>query len=292
MGAPELPGWPTRDDSSHKGDFGRVTIVGGSRGMAGSVLLSGQAALRGGSGLVTVATIGRVADLLALAEPPLLTRPLPSDDDGLIGVAQVSGLSLGHADAVACGPGLGQSDRLERLVRELVRTVPQPLVLDADALNLVAREPAMLSGRVGPTVLTPHPGEFSRLTGRPIADVQKNRRGLAEEFAGRFGVVVVLKGEGTIVTDGDRTARNATGNVGMATAGTGDVLTGLVASLLGQGMAAWPAARLAVHLHGRAGDLGAEEVGTASLTATVLRDRLAPAIVEHRRQTAAASASP
>jgi NAD(P)H-hydrate epimerase len=214
--------------------------------------------------------------IVAMANPCYLTAALPQDLDGRIaGHAEADLLRLADAnDVIAVGPGLGRSAALTGLLNVLVARVHKPLVLDADGINAFAGRAEHLGGRSAPLILTPHPGEFARLIGTDIPSVQANRQHLAVRFATEHGVVLVLKGHGTLVTDGRRLYRNPTGNPGMATGGTGDVLTGLIAALLGQGLDAFAAAQLGVHLHGLAGDLARDDVGEASLIATDLLDSL------------------
>ncbi len=273
-----VPALPIRPVDGHKGTFGRVFILAGSRGMSGAACLAGQAALRGGSGLVFLAVPAGILSIVAGYEPSYLTLPLPEDADGRIGQGAKEQLQtpLQQADVIACGPGLGQSDDLASLMAWLYTSVPQSLVLDADALNLLAKTPEILSeqpqdetGNV-PRILTPHPGEFGRLIGRPVSEIEQNRESFAAEFAEKHGVVLVLKGRHTIITDGERMAQNTTGNSGLATGGSGDVLTGLIASLLGQGLSAFDAAHLGVHLHGLAAELAARELSEAGLISSDL----------------------
>jgi NAD(P)H-hydrate epimerase len=174
---------------------------------------------------------------------------------------------------LACGPGLGQAPGVARALAPLLSRTDKPCVLDADGLNAFAGRTEVFRRR-GPLVITPHPGEFARLLGTTAAAVQADREALAARFAASFGVVVVLKGHDTVVTDGRRVSRNPTGNPGMATGGTGDVLTGLLAALLGQGVEPFAAAQLAVYLHGLAGDLARDQLGEPSLVATDLLDYL------------------
>jgi len=263
----ELPRLPPRRADAHKGDFGTVLIVGGSRGMAGAAALAGMAALRGGAGLVRLAVPDPILDTVAGFEPSYMTVPLPSDEAGRIAAEAFDRIveSAERATAVACGPGLGRSAALDRLVARLYGEIARPMVFDADALNALAAAPESLNRSAGPRVLTPHPGEFARLIGEKLDD--EARREAAVQWAARRGVVLVLKGHRTLITDGPRRAVNATGNPGMATGGTGDVLTGLIAALMAQGLAAFDAARLGAHLHGLAGDLAAKRLGQVSLTA-------------------------
>lgn len=267
-----LPALPERPASGHKGTFGRVLIVAGSRGMSGAAALSGLGALRGGAGLVYVAVPDAILPIVASIEPSYLTVPLPSDDEGRAthGVKAAIHERIDDMDAVAIGPGLGRSDTLDDLVAWDFMKIEQPVVFDADALNAIADHPEVLGRHAGSRILTPHPGEFARLTKTSIEEVEANRRDLAIEFAARHGIVLVLKGAGTIITDGDRIAVNTTGNSGLATGGTGDVLTGLVTALLAQRLEPFDAARLGVHLHGLGADLAAAELTEAAMIASDL----------------------
>ncbi|MBC7820577.1 MAG: NAD(P)H-hydrate dehydratase [Planctomycetaceae bacterium] len=278
-----LPSPPTRPAAAHKGTFGRVLVIGGSRGMSGAPSLAGLGALRGGAGLVYVAVPSEILPIVAAIEPSYLTIPLATDEehgclsaDGLTGLRQ----ACDGKDAIALGPGLGTSRGVTTIVTTLFAELPQPMVVDADALNVLAANggvgnPAL--NAAGPRILTPHPGEFARLIGRDIATVQSQRANLAAEFAAAHGVIVLLKGQGTVITDGDRAAVNRTGNPGMATGGSGDVLTGLIAALLAQGMQPFEAALLGAHLHGLAGDLAATELSQPGLIASDLPRFLATA---------------
>ncbi|MBW3541649.1 MAG: NAD(P)H-hydrate dehydratase [Planctomycetes bacterium] len=274
----DLPAPPVRPNDAHKGTFGRVLVVGGCRGMSGAVCLAGLGALRGGAGLVFLAVPEPILDIVASVEPSYLTIPLPCDAAGCLAHASVL-RTLKMADeysAVAVGPGLGPFDAGSDIVRRLYTEAHVPLVLDADGLNALSQMRDLLDripetdGRRAVRVLTPHPGEFGRLIDRSAAEVQKDRENLATAFARENGVIVVLKGHRTLVTDGRCLYENHTGNHGMATGGTGDVLTGLMAALLAQGMPAFDAARLAVWLHGTAGDIAAEELSHPALIASDL----------------------
>ncbi len=263
----ELPQLPPRRADAHKGDFGTALIVGGSRGMAGAPALAGMAALRGGAGLVRVAVPEVILDTVAGFEPSYMTIPLQSDAAGQIAAAAFDRIdeAAEKATVIACGPGLGRSLDLDRLVVRLYQEITKPMLFDADALNALATQPDLLSKPGGLRILTPHPGEFARLVGKKLEGDARNEA--AVELAGRCGIVIVLKGHHTLVTDGRRRAFNATGNPGMATGGSGDVLTGLITSLWCQRLEPFDAARLGVHLHGLAGDLAAEEIGQVSLIA-------------------------
>lgn len=271
-----VPVLPPRSADSNKGTFGRALVVAGSRGMSGAAVLSGGAALRGGAGLVYLAVPDSLLAIVATANPCYLTAPLPQDEHGRISraaEAEIRRLAT-TCDVVALGPGLGRSPDLDALVPALLEALRVPVVLDADGLNAIAGRADCLRRRPAPTVLTPHPGEFARLTGLDIPAVQANRQPTAVRFAAEHGVVLLLKGHGTIVTDGRRVYVNATGNPGMATGGTGDVLTGLIAALLAQGLEAFEAAQLGAHRHGLAGDLARAERGETGLIASDLLDFL------------------
>jgi ADP-dependent NAD(P)H-hydrate dehydratase len=265
----ELPRLAARAPDSHKGTFGRVLVLAGSRGMSGAAALTGTAALRGGAGLVRVATAQGVSAAVAGHEPSYLTWPLPEDADGMIGTAALPELlELAQAnDVLAVGPGLGQSPAVCQVVRTLIASARKPVVLDADGIFAIRDQ---LGEIAPPLVLTPHPGEFARLVGATTAAVQADRTAAAVRFARDYRVVLVLKGHHTVVSDGDAVYVNQTGNPGMATGGSGDVLTGVVAALLAQGMRSFDAAVLGVFVHGRAGDLAARELGELSLIASDL----------------------
>jgi len=280
-----LPRLAPRSPVSHKGHYGLVLVVGGSQGMAGAAALAGMAALRGGAGLVRLAVPDVCLDTVARFEPSYMTTPLPSDRAGRIARdAQAKIVRLAEAaTVVALGPGLGRSLGLDVLVSELYARLTVPVVVDADALNALSARRDVLGRPGGPRVLTPHPGEFVRLLGRDRVPARE-RDLAAADLAERCGVVVVLKGHKTLVTDGRQRAVNRTGNPGMATGGSGDVLTGLVAALACQNLTPYEAARLGVYLHGLAGDLAAAELGQESMIASDLIRYLPAALVQYRRQ--------
>jgi ADP-dependent NAD(P)H-hydrate dehydratase len=272
-----------RAADSHKGDFGRVLIIGGSRGMAGAAALAGLATLRSGAGLVTVATPASVHATVASYSPCYMTVPLVEDDDGVADFANIVDFTAARNayDVWAVGPGLGRSAGVIELVAQLYRDIPRPMVVDADGLNALAaareRNTRLLDKPAGPRVLTPHPGEFARLAGAKASGSAEQRAALVAELCRRDSsgsTIVLLKGHGTVICDGRRFAVNQTGNPGMATGGTGDCLTGIVAGLLAQKLDAFDAARLAAHVHGTAGDLAARELSQISLVASDLIDYL------------------
>lgn len=261
---------PVRSADAHKGDVGRVLLAGGSRGMAGSISLSARAALRTGSGLVTVAVPDAVLATVASFDPCLMTIGLPCDASGQVGEGAVDELqrSVDKMNAIGCGPGLRQSSAASQLV-QMVAGLEIPKVLDADALNALAGIERWQEMVTSPAILTPHPGEFRRLAKLDSWD-REEQKARAQAIAAESGAIIVLKGNKTFITDGSRTYTNPTGNPGMASGGTGDVLTGMATSLLGQGMEPWQAACLAVYAHGRAGDMVAVEKSEMGLIATDL----------------------
>lgn len=245
--------------------------------MAGAVGLAGMAALRGGGGLVYVACPESIVPTVASYEPCYITIPLTGRADDW------SQVVLHHrVDVIAIGPGMGQDPDLKGFVRRVLKDAQSPIVVDADGLNLLADNLEVLKSRTAPTILTPHPGEFSRLSGLSTEQIAADRVGAASKFAREHDIVLVLKGAGTIVADANRHAINQTGNPGMATGGTGDVLTGLTAALVAQGLAAWEAARLAVHLHGLAGDVAAGRKTEVSLIARDVVEALPDAFAAYK----------
>ncbi len=278
------PRLPDRPPDAHKGHFGLAVVIGGSQGMAGAAALAGMAALRGGAGLVRLAVPDVCLDVVAGFEPSCMTVPLPSDSGGRIALSAWPAVlhAASTATVVACGPGLGRSLGLDVLVSRLYTESPKPLLVDADGLNALSARREVLARPGGPRILTPHPGEFARLLGQDRVAAEE-REAAAVEMAARCGVVLVLKGHRTLVTDGQRQWINTTGNPGMATGGSGDVLTGLIAALACQGLSPLDAARLGVYLHGLAGDLAAAELGQESLAASDLIGYLPRAFLAHRK---------
>ncbi|MBI3410075.1 MAG: NAD(P)H-hydrate dehydratase [Planctomycetes bacterium] len=266
----DLPVLPRRQPESNKGNYGRILVIAGSRGMSGAAVLCGSAALRAGAGLVRVAVAEGILPIVAASNPCYMTVPLTQDDDGRIAGEALAELRpwIAQNDVLAVGPGLGKSHSLSRMLRELLAETQLPIVLDADGLTAFADQPADLIDHAGPVVITPHPGEFARLLKADVPTVQAHRAELAAKFARDHRLVVVLKGHGTVVTDGTRSYVNKTGNPGMATAGAGDVLTGVIAALIGQRLDPFAAAQLGVYLHGLAGDLVCEARGEVGLIAS------------------------
>ena len=249
--------------------------------MAGAAALASMATLRSGAGLVEAVVPASIQATVAGFDPCVMTAGMAEDDAGRFATAALPVIQERclKADAVAVGPGLGRSDALVEIVAELWRTLPVPVVLDADGLWALSQLGHQArADHAGPRVLTPHAGELQRLLGEEPSRTSAADRATLEAavtaLARSIGCVVVLKGPGTLVTDGVRQVHNETGNPGMATAGTGDVLTGVIVALLAQGMKPCDAARLGTWGHGAAGDVAASEVGEVSLTATDVLARL------------------
>lgn len=268
----DLPRLTARAADAHKNDFGHALLVGGSVGMTGAICLSSTAALRSGAGLVHVAVPRPCLPIVASYEPSYMTAGFASDDAGRFSsAARPEIIHLAErATSVGCGPGLGRSPDLVALVHALYTSFECPAVFDADALNALSEHADVLDRPPAPRVLTPHPGELMRLLKLEAKLARDELERRATQLALDAGVVVVLKGHRTLITDGQRAFHNSTGNPGMATGGTGDVLTGIIAALLSQFESPLDAARLGVFVHGLAGDLAAAELGQVSLVASDL----------------------
>lgn len=260
-----------RAADSNKGMYGHVLVVGGARGKSGAPSMSSLAALRTGAGLVTAAVASSILPIVAGVTPELMTIPLKEDKAGEIDVAKIDFEELLEKKTVlAIGPGLGQSPTAEKLLFALLDRATVPLVLDADALNILAKQPEKIDGRKRVTVLTPHPGEMARLAGISTKAVQANREPLAREFAVKHHVTLVLKGWRTLIAHPNgEIAVNTTGNPGMAKGGSGDILTGIVAAMLAQySDRPADAVNAAVYLHGLAADIAVREQDEHTLLAT------------------------
>lgn len=265
-----------RPRDANKGSFGHVLVIGGSLGKAGAAAMAGMSALRTGAGLSTVATPKSVLDTVAGFHPELMTEPCEETEAGTISLraleyAHIDNLVKGKT-VLAVGPGISRHDETAEFVRTVVQKYSTPMVLDADGLNAFDGRADKLSGQGRALVITPHPGEMARLTGLSIPEVQRDRIGIARSFARKHEVTVVLKGHRTLIAQPDGEVWvNTTGNPGMATGGTGDVLTGMVAGMIAQNpQRVTEAVAAAVHLHGLAGDIACEMVGEQSLVATDL----------------------
>jgi NAD(P)H-hydrate epimerase len=273
-----VPPLPQRRPDGNKGDFGKVLVVGGSRGMSGAPAMAAMAAYRSGAGLVRIAVPLAIWDIVAFKIDEGLTDGLPQTKKETLGARALPQLSkiADWCDVVVLGPGLSQEKETSETIRKFIVKLDKPLVLDADGLNAFrdGRIEKLKPSKEPNRVLTPHPGEMARLLSISIPEVQADRPGAVAECARRSGCVTILKGAGTLVCDGARLYKNTTGNPGMATGGTGDVLSGMIGALIGQGLSAFDAACLGVYLHGLAGDLAAERLGTHSLMAGDMIDEL------------------
>lgn len=256
---------PVREAESHKGDYGKVLLLCGSRGYTGAAALAAMGALRTGTGLVYLAVPECIYGIEAvkLSEPVVL--PLP-DADGMLSelAVQTVGQMLPKMDAVLIGPGLGKSKGTLAVLKTVLERAICPVVVDADGINLMSAHKDLLRGRKAPTILTPHEGEFQRLAG-PVGTC---RESAAVRLSSEVGCIVVLKGHHTVITDGVHTYRNTTGNPGMAVGGSGDVLAGIIVSLVGQGLTPIDAAAAGAWLHGAAGDICASEIGQYGMLPT------------------------
>jgi len=267
-----------RDRCGHKGSYGHCLIIAGSTGKTGAAALSANTAVRAGAGLVTLAVPASLNAILEVKTTEAMTLPLEDAGKGHLAEENLAAIleSACGKDAVALGPGISTTTDTAALVRWFVRDCTVPLVLDADALNALAGNVSILLEKKSPAiVLTPHPGEMSRLTGLSIASIEAGRIAAARDFAVQYGVYLVLKGAGTIVAAPDGAiAINGSGNPGMASGGMGDVLTGIIVALIGQGYSILDACRLGVFLHGKAADLVAREKGEIGITASDVSERV------------------
>lgn len=256
---------PDRSPDAHKGDFGRILLLCGSRGYTGSAYLAAMGALRAGAGLVFLGVPESIYAIEAVKLNEAIVFPLPDADGALSpdAAAQIEE-KLARMDAVLIGPGLGQSSGALAALETVLREAKCPVVVDADGINLLGKHKALLRGRQYPTILTPHEMEFARLGG----DTSSDRAEAAINLARALGCVLVRKGRGTLITDGTVSYRNLTGNPGMAVGGSGDVLAGIITAFLGQGLGPMEAAACGCWFHGAAGDLCARELGQYGMLPT------------------------
>ena len=274
-----------RKNNVHKGDFGHIFILAGSARFSGAAALCSEAALRAGAGLVTLGIPRSLNQaIIKIKAREVMTLPLPATRQGSLSLAAYKKIKdfLRDTDIVIIGPGLGQENSTQRLILRLITESNKPMVIDADGLNALAGHLGKVKGKkakVKSLILTPHPGEMARLVGSSVIEVQRKRKDIAKNFARRHKVTLVLKGHNTVVADySGRLYINRTGNPGMATAGSGDVLSGMIAAFLGQGLDAFSAAKYAVYLHGLAGDLASEEKTQISLIASDIIAKIPEAI--------------
>ena len=280
-----IPKLKPRAVNAHKGDFGKVCIIAGSIGMSGAAALAGRSALRAGAGLVRVATPKSVLPIVASIEPCFTTIALPEDNLGRISAKAINPIleAVAENDILAFGPGIGTSGELRSILETLLRQDNLRLVIDADGLNNLAGIKDWPAGLKAKLILTPHPGEMKRLWSALFREpLPSDRQQQAAQLAQQTKTVVALKGAGTVVTDGDKVYINKTGNPGMATAGSGDVLTGVITALAGQGLSDFDATVLGVYIHGLAGDIAAEKIGQVSLMTTDIIESLPEAFLKHK----------
>ncbi len=272
-----LPFFRRRSRGAHKGDFGKILLIGGSCDYSGAIILAAQAALRSGAGLVTVLVPLSIAPIVAVAAPEIMVRAAPETDEGTLASALWDDWRKGHSmyDAILVGPGMTRHAETRWLLENLLRQSVVPLVLDADAISVFAGEAQWMERANVPLVLTPHPGEFSSLFGQRVEAVQSDRPNAALRAAQTSGATIILKGAHTLVAHSDHPPQiNLTGNPGMATGGSGDVLAGMVTAFVGQGFSPYDAARAAVYLHGKAGDMAAWQKSEHGLIPTDLIEEL------------------
>jgi len=280
--------FPQRAPTSHKGSNGHVLVVGGSTGKSGAAAMSGLAALRSGAGLVTLAIPKGLNAIIQSQIPEIMTAPMDGRKEGMWDESLCEGIreQLQGKKCLAMGPGMGAFSETRKLVLEILRGLSIPVVLDADGLNCVCGHLEVLKGLKAPAILTPHPGEMSRLTGESVSDIQADRIGAARRFSQAHQVHLVLKGARTVIAHPDGTVYiNLTANPGMATGGMGDVLTGVIAGLLAQGLGPEAASHAGVYLHGKAADALFESMGPFGFLASEVAGALPGVIGEMRQMT-------
>lgn len=271
-----LPELPKRTVACHKGECGRVLVIAGSAGMTGAGAMASIASLRAGAGVVLWAipkSLNSVAEAVSLE---VMSLPIPDTPSGApsMDAREILVEAARETDCVVLGPGLPVAGDTGELMRLLIPEIYPPLIVDGGAFAAIATDFMTIRKRQSPTIITPHPGEMSRITGKTISEVQEKRQEFAAKYAKISGAVVALKGHGTVVTNGTETYINESGNAGLSTAGSGDVLTGVIAGLVAQGMRPFDAARLGVYLHGLAGDVAALDIGMHGVIATDIIERL------------------
>ena len=266
------------NSKAHKNTFGHVLVIAGSKRMLGAAALTSLSAMRSGAGLVTLA-ISKSLNTIAQKKisPVIMTWPLKETKKQTISLSALSDIKkeASKYQAIALGPGLSQNEETKHFVLKIISSIKNPMVIDADALTALSENISILKARGGMSVLTPHPGEMSRLTGKTKPHIESHRESVAKAFSKRHNCILVLKGHQSIVASPcGKIYVNKTGNVGLATAGSGDVLTGMIAAFLAQGLSGFDAAKYATFLHGKAGDIAAKKKTRASLIATDLIDNI------------------
>lgn len=269
-----------RPRDTHKGDYGRVFILAGSRGLTGAAALCANASLRAGAGLTTLGVPASLNLAMEVKLTEVMTCALAETKDVTLSLKAKKEIlkRVDGSDVAVLGPGLSTNAETQRLIRQLIAVIKKPMVLDADALNALSGHASLLKKTHAECIVTPHPGEMSRLIEKNTSCIRKNRLSVAKKFSNHYNVVVVLKGAGTVVVYKGVHYINKTGNPGMATAGSGDVLTGVIAGFLAQGLRIFDAARLAVYVHGLAGDLAVKEKGEVGLIASDILEKIPEAI--------------
>ncbi len=272
-----------RKKISHKGTYGRIGIIAGSLGMTGASFLASQATLRSGSGLVFTITPKSLSHIMEIKTTEIIVKPVEDEGRGYFTNSSLKEIleTIDKMDAIALGPGIGIDDKRIKIVEEILQYSKIPIILDSDGINCIAKKPKTLIRRIGETIITPHPGEMARLLNISIDEVQSNRIKYAKKASERFGVITVLKGANTIVSDmSGNIYMNTTGNAGMATAGSGDVLTGIISSFIGQKFGVLNSALAGVYIHGLAGDLAANDKGQYGMISSDIIEKL-PYAIKH-----------
>jgi NAD(P)H-hydrate epimerase len=267
---------PKRKRDSHKGNYGRVGIIGGSKGMTGAPYLATQAALRSGSGLVYTLVPKSLENIMAVKLTEAIIKPIEDENKGFFTLKSIEDIKkeIKSMDVLAIGPGFGVDIERAQLLREILNYFKGPIVLDADGINCIALDPSTLANREGITIMTPHPGELANFLKKTTKEIQGDRINYSKYVSEKYNVIMVLKGVNTIITGKGEIFLNPTGNPGMATAGSGDILTGIIASFIGQGLNSFKGAVLGVYCHGLAGDIAKLDKGEYGLIATDILENI------------------
>lgn len=269
-----------RDDKAHKGNFGKIGIIAGSEGMVGAAQLVAMGALKAGAGVVYNLIPKSLYQPLQIKALENIVIPIEDNGEGFFTYESTGEIleKIKDFDAIALGNGIGRNRDTKKLIFELIRRVNKPMVIDADAINLISENPGILNEKTQPIIITPHAMEMSRLSGYPIDGINDNRVRIATKIADRFKVIVLLKGNETIIADEYVYYINSTGNPGMATAGSGDVLSGIISAFLGKGYNPLLCARFGAYIHGIAGDMARDELGSEGMIASDIVNKIAYAI--------------
>ncbi|MFH1063292.1 MAG: NAD(P)H-hydrate dehydratase [Candidatus Omnitrophota bacterium] len=266
-----------RSKHAHKGDFGHVFVIAGSRGLTGAACLTAQGALLSGAGLVTVGIVSSLNIVIECKLTEAMSLSLPQTSQATLSLkafALIKEFSK-NVDVIAIGPGLSQNSQTQSLIKKIIARIDKPMVIDADAINALVGETEILAKRRSATVITPHPGEMGRLLGIDTEKVQKNRRKLAKQLSCMYNIITILKGYKTVVSNqSGKIIVNNTGNPGMAKGGSGDILTGIIAGFIAQGANAYDAAKIAVYVHGLAADAAIKDKALVSLLASDILEKL------------------